>query len=245
MAFLDSRRWISKWAIVFSIPLVFSTSIWMISPVSANTLDRIWQSISNVFTPKRPVRGPRGRKGPEAIISPGVWVDRDRPTDKPTLWNLKPVILYQRSANSNENATSLQLIDVKTQDVIQSFELGQESHMKLVLDKPLKPGTVYQINQLKDGVNINGSVDFRTIAGVSRKRLNESIQRLEEQGRLTPMQLSEEKIKLFVHNQLWSDALQELSQWATNEEEWKEFTVKTIDDWRVAEARTPEDEKTD
>jgi hypothetical protein len=231
------RRLISGYAIacawmVFTVPLIQPQMV-MAGPISS-----FWGSVKRVFSPKPPVRYRGGGKGPEAIVSPGVWVDREATQRTPQVWNLQPVILYERPTNSQEAPTALQLVDTSTQTVIQRFEVCGKSHARLKVDKPLTPGTVYQVEQLQNDKNINSSATFRTMDGPARNRMSRIIDKLEKQEKTVPQQLSEQKVKLFVENQLWSDALQEMSQWVESDDDWKQFTALTIEEWRKGDQVT-------
>jgi hypothetical protein len=206
--------------------------------VFAKSIPEIWSSIQRVLSPvPRPSRT-AGGKGPETIISPGIWVDREAAQRIPQVWNLKPVILYQEPTNKQEAPTTLQLVDTKTEKVIQRFEVCGKSHVRLQVSEALKPDTVYRVEQLKNGENINSSVTFRMMSGAARNRLDRMLDTLEKHGKLVPQQLSERKVELFVQNQLWSDALQEMSQWVESDDDWHAFTAVTIDDWRKGDRVT-------
>jgi hypothetical protein len=232
------RRLISGFAIacswmIFTVPLIQPQMV-MAGPISS-----FLQSVKRVFSPKPPVRYPGGGRGPEAIVSPGVWVDRDATQKVPQVWSLQPVILYQAPSNTKEVPTALQLVDIeKPQEVIQSFEVYGKSYARLEVNKQLQPGKIYRVEQLQNKTNIKASVTFRVMGGALRNRLTLALDNLEKQGAATPQQLSEQKVKLFVQNQLWSDALQEMSQWVESDDDWHAFTAVTIDEWRKGDQVT-------
>jgi hypothetical protein len=232
---------VHHWMKLFTIALasiLFTAPILHPQAVVAKSITEILSSIQRVLSPApRPSRTAGGR-GPEAIVSPGVWVDREATQKIPQVWNLKPVILYQEPTNKQEASTTLQLVDTTTEKVIQSFEVCGKSHVRLLMSEPLKPDTIYRVEQLKNGININGSVTFRVMSGAARNRLDRMLNTLEKQGKTVPQQLSEQKVKLFVQNQLWSDALQEMSQWVESDNDWHAFTAVTIDEWRKGDRVT-------
>jgi hypothetical protein len=232
-----ARHWVQLFTIALA-SILLTASILHPQAVVAKSINEIWSSIQRVLSPApRPSRTAGGR-GPESIISPGVWVDREAAQKTPQAWNLQPVILYERPKNSPEAPTTLQLVDTSTQEVVQRFEVCGKDWARLKVDKPLTPGTVYQVKQLQNDKDISGSVTFRMMDGLARNRMSRIIDRLEKQGQSTPQQLSEQKVELFVKNQLWSDALQEMSQWAESDDDWKQFTTLTIQEWRKGDQVT-------
>jgi hypothetical protein len=231
------RRLVSGFAIACSW-LIFTGPIIQPQVVAAQSIYNFWASVKRVFSPQPPTRYRGGGKGPEAIVSPGVWVDREATQKIPQVWNLKPVILYQEPTNKQEAPTTLQLVDVSTKQVIQAFEVCGKSYARLEVSESLKPGTTYRVKQLQNGKNIGGSVIFRTMSGELRDQITLSLSNLKSQGERTPQQLSERNVELFIQNQLWSDALQEMSQWVESDDDWHAFTALTIDEWRKGDRVT-------
>ncbi|NJM47719.1 MAG: hypothetical protein HC860_17425 [Alkalinema sp. RU_4_3] len=156
----------------------------------------------------------------------------------PQVWNLQSVILYERPKNSSEAPTTLQLVDTSTQEVVQRFEVCGKDRARLEVEKPLQPGKTYGVEQFQNEKKINASVSFRVMSGAFRNKIMLELNDLESKGKSTRQQLSEQKVKLFVDNQLWSDALQEMSQWVESDDDWKQFTAVTIDEWRKGDQVT-------
>jgi hypothetical protein len=231
------RRLIAGFAIACSL-MIFAGPMIQPQRVAAQSISSLWESMKRVFGPKPPVRYRGAGKGPEAIVSPGVWVDREATQKIPQVWNLKPVILYQKPRNKQEAPTTLQLVDIRTKQVIQVFEVFGKSYARLEVNESLKPGTTYRINQLQNGSNIGSSVIFRTMSGELRDQITLSLSNLKSQGETTPQQLSERNVELFIQNQLWSDALQEMSQWVESDDDWHTFTALTINEWRKGDRVT-------
>jgi hypothetical protein len=215
---------------------VTAASIVAIPPAhAAKSLRDVWTTIVRVLAPWPPQRKNAGGKGPESILSPGVW--RDAKASQKVIqevWHNQPVILYQSPWNQNDAPDRIQLVDRATKQPVQTFQVNDQIYAKLTPARVLQAGNTYQIHQLQDGTAqpIDASVEFVVMPdGPRRKAITAKLTKLDCQLSDDPDQRSEERIKVFVAEGLWSDVLQELSEFVKTDADWQSFKTETIDQW--------------
>ena len=236
-----SQRWISRLTIG-CVSLTLGSLILISPSVSAKSFGDIIQSVIRVFSPKSPSRRSGGGKGPEAIISPGVWGDRDSNSIR-EVWHMRPVILYKSPTNLNETPDRIQVLHSKSNTLIQTFDVKNKRYATLVIDSDLKPGEKYDIRPIKGEKmrSMSGSVMFLIMPeGENRQKITEKLESLRCQEEEEDQNACiEQRIQKFIDAGLWSDALQEISSFVETEEDWNFFNVETVQKWLAAEKTAP------
>lgn len=191
-------------------------------------LTAVMQNVVRILTPSsRPRRG-AGGKGNDALVSPGIWLDGRVPLLARTdIWQVSPAILYQRPQNESEAPTHLKVFDLERNDYIADFDVTDKPYAILNLDVDLVMDNSYRIDLLKEGVDQNASVSFRVMPmGRKRRSVTAAINRTQK---------PEDRIQVFVDYQLWSDALQEASQYLQPTDDLSVFWKEVMESWRVPE----------
>jgi hypothetical protein len=230
------RRSSMRFVLLVACLSVTAASIVAIPPAhAAKSLRDVWTTIVRVLAPSPPKRKNAGGKGPESILSPGVWRNTKANQEMvQEVWHRQPVILYQSPWNLNDAPDRIQLVDRATKQPVQTFPVRDQSYAKLKLDSALKAGNTYQIHQLQDGTvkPIDASVEFVVMPdGPKRTAITAKLAKLDCQFADDQDQRSEERIKVFVAEGLWSDALQELSEFVKTDADWQSLKTETIDQW--------------
>jgi hypothetical protein len=232
------RRSSMRFVLLVACLSVTMASIVAIPPAqAAKSLRDVWTAIVRVLAPWPPQRKNAGGKGPESILSPGVWRDAKANQEMvQEVWHRQPVILYQSPSNSNDAPDRIQLMQGETK--IQTFDVKGKFYGKLLVDTKLTVGQSYQIHQLKGEANrvIDRSVAFQVMSdSPKRQAITEKLEEVECQFVADQDQRLEERIKVFVAAGLWSDALQELSSRVATDDDLRSLKAETVDQWVKAE----------
>jgi hypothetical protein len=197
---------------------------------AAQGLKDVWTTIKQIIYPAPPERTTAGKKGAEAILSPGVWSNATLKV--PTVWHLRPVILYQSPFNRNEAPDRIALMQGETS--VQTFEVKGQNYGQLLLKAPLTPGQKYQIHQLKgqDNQILDRSIEFQVMPyGPIREAIATQLATVDCQFAADAERRSAERFKVFVAAALWSDALQELGPLVKTTDDWQRLRAATVDRW--------------
>ncbi len=221
--------------------LIISLAVSTAPPADTKDLGQIIQVIGRVFKPKPPQRSSGGQtKGPEAIISPGVWGASTETAQFPEVWNIRPVVLYDRPQNAQEAPSQIQLINNRSKAVVQTFEVEGQAYAKLAVTKNLELGGSYTIRQIngKTKQMMNSPVRFQVMAeGPTRQALAEKLKALdcEKASETTRGQCIENRMAQFVEAGLWSDALQEVSAFLETSSDWELLKCSILSKWKEAD----------
>ncbi len=105
----------------------------------------------------------------------------------------------------------------------------------------LQPGQTYRVqfsrwsNEQRKFVTSSAPTSFRVMSGEQRQKITQQLHRAEttlpELPPSTPTEISQQRIKVFVENHLWSDALQELNSVDLPLSERQSLTQEVITNW--------------
>jgi hypothetical protein len=233
MKFDSSRRSTWRFALlVAGVSITLGTVIATPQITGATTARDVWAEIVRILSPGSPRRSTAGGKGGDNIISPGIWMD-DAATPA-EVWNLRPVILYERSTRPDNDPDRIELRqDGKT---IQSFDLKDKpSYRKLSIETALKPGQKYQILEFLDGspTPSGAGIEFTVMLDCAKRlTIGENLAEVDRQFPKDQAKRSTGRIQVFVKTGLWSDALQEASTLIETEKDWKILKAEIIERWK-------------
>jgi hypothetical protein len=240
MKFHSSRRSTVRFAVLvgcisITLGLVIATPI--VTDVA--TAGGIWTEIVRIFSPRPPNRTAAGGKGANNVISPGVWFDRDaKPGSIGEVWNVRPVILYESSENALTDPVRIELM--QDESIVQSFDIkDRPSHKQLPINPELKPGEEYKIRQFlsaSSGPTNDGTKFVVMPYGPKRELITTALAKLDCEFAKDEAKRSTARIRVFVEAGLWSDALQEASALAKNDQEWA-MLKGTIEQWKKSERK--------
>ncbi|MBA3921614.1 MAG: DUF928 domain-containing protein [Nostocaceae cyanobacterium] len=194
----------------------------------APVLVSIIKSLTNLIS--SPVaRRPGGGRGPLLLFSPGIWATE--------IWHTQPMLIWQNAENPALQPNMIEILNAQN-TVVWRQSIQSASFVALAIKSELQPGQTYQVqfsqwsNEKTKFVPSSPPISFRVMSNEQRQKITQQLHCAEATlPKRLSAEISQQRIKVFVENHLWSDALQELNSVDLPIGERQLLTQEVITNW--------------
>jgi len=220
-----------------SVGLVVILLTMNVAPAAAETQNKertpvlvsIIKSLTNLVSSPVP-RRPGGGRGPFTVLSPGIWATE--------IWHTQPMLIWQNSENPTLQPNLVEILNAQN-IVVWDQRIQSASFVALPVKSELQPGQTYRVqfsrwsNEKTKFVISSPPISFQVMSDEQRQKISQQLYCAEATlPKHLSTEITQQRIKVFVENRLWSDALQELNSVDLPITERQLLTQEVITNWQ-------------